>query len=164
MCCTENFNQGWPKQKAFTFKIRIPFFAERPNDLKTVKMGSLVFSVPIQYEKKMYEYERNGVVRKYPYCDYEYIMKSDWNYAYCDTSLETERRGISEIPFSSEQPPVVIKAAVKKIEWGFEDGYDTVCAKIPVSREPLGEKEEILLFPYGCAKLRMTELPLIEEI
>jgi len=24
------------------------------------------------------------------------------------------------------------------------------------------KKEEILLYPYGCAKLRMTELPIIE--
>ena len=55
-----------------------------------------------------------------------------------------------------------MKAYVKQIEWGFEDGYETVCAKEPLSRIPIGEKQEIELYPYGCAKLRMTELPMVE--
>ena len=28
--------------------------------------------------------------------------------------------------------------------------------------KPVSEKEEIVLYPYGCAKLRMTELPVTE--
>ena len=139
-----------------------PHFEERPHKLTTAKCGSLVFSVPIQYEKKMYEYEKNGVERKFPYCDYEYLPKSDWNYGYADTALGVEYRGISEIPFSSEKPPVVLKAVVQKMDWGFEDGYETVCAKLPQFREPIGEREEIELYPYGCAKLRMTELPMLK--
>ena len=67
----------------------------------------------------------------------------------------------SRIPFSSQNPPVIVKAKVKKISWGFEDGYNTVCAKVPESRTPLEEEKEIELYPYGSAKLRMTELPLI---
>ena len=104
---------------AFTFKVRIPSFAEhltvngvpqsgdmlsfdipagadmtreiavettptltqRPHDLHTVQCGSLVFSVPIRFEKRMLEYVRDGVERKFPYCDYELIPQSDWNYA-----------------------------------------------------------------------------------
>ena len=138
-----------------------PVLIDRPNDLKYVKCGSLVFSLPIKYEKKMHEYTAKGIERKFPYCDYEYIPKSDWSYAYSSDSFTLELREISDIPFSSETPPVVVKAKVKKIDWGFEDGFDTVCAKIPESRLPLGEEEEIELYPYGAAKLRMTELPLI---
>ena len=136
-----------------------PCFDERPHGLKSVRCGSLVFSVPIRYEAKMLEYERDGVERKFPYCDYELIPVSDWNYAYSGDSFEIIRNGVGEIPFSSKNPPVTIKAGVKKIDWGYEDGYDTVCAKIPESREAIGEEEEIFLCPYGCAKLRMTELP-----
>lgn len=135
---------------------------KRPNDLNTVRFGSLVFSVPVKHEAKMLEYERDGVERKFPYCDYELIPASDWNYAYCGGDFELIRDGVSVVPFSSKNPPVTVKASVKKINWGYEDGYDTVCAKIPESRESIGEKEEILLYPYGCAKLRMTELPVIE--
>lgn len=137
------------------------YIEKRPYDLNTVRCGSLVFSVPVKYEKKMYEYEKDGVERKFPYCDYEYIPASDWSYAYSGNSFEISRNGAGDIPFSSEKPPVTVKARVRKIEWGLEDGYETVCAKVPVSREPVSDEEEILLYPYGCAKLRMTEIPVV---
>jgi hypothetical protein len=112
----------------------------------------------------MIEYEKNGVERKFPYCDYEYIPQSDWNYAYCSKDLKEESRELDVIPFSSENPPVVVKAKVCKIDWGLEDGYETVCSKLPNSTEPISEPMEIDLYPYGCAKLRMTELPLVKPL
>lgn len=138
-----------------------PRFTDRPHGLKSVRCGSLVFSVPVRFKRKMLEYERDGVERRMPYCDYELIPLSDWNYAYCSDSLEVCRKGVGDTPFFSAEPPVVIKTAVKKIDWGYEDGYDTVCAKIPESREPISDEIEIELHPYGCAKLRMTEIPKI---
>ena len=130
--------------------------------LKTVKCGSLIFALPIKYEKIMKEYIKDGIERKYPYCDYELVPQSDWNYAFCSEELEIVKKGVGEIPFSPENPPIVIKAGMKKIPWGYEEGYNTVCAKMPESVEPIGEEEEIELYPYGCAKLRMTEMPLIK--
>ena len=112
----------------------------------------------------MYEYERDGVERKFPYCDYEYIPMSDWNYAYCTDELAVRNNEISDIPFSSEKPPITIGTKVKKIDWDFEDGYETVCAKTPKSREPIGDEEVMELYPYGCSKLRMTELPKIKHM
>lgn len=138
-----------------------PCFEKRPYNLNSVKCGSLVFSVPVEYEKIMFEYEKDGVERKFPYCDYELVPKSEWSYGYCSKELTVQNNGVSDIPFSSENPPVVIKTTVKKINWGLEDGYETVCAKVPESTEPVGEAKEISLYPYGCAKLRMTELPII---
>ena len=139
-----------------------PTIQKREYGLYTVQCSPLVFSLPVRYEKKMYEYEKDGVERKFPYCDYEYIPVSDWNYAYCSTDFKLEKREVGDIPFSSTNPPIVIKAHVKQIDWKFEDGYETVCAKEPLSRNPIGEKKEITLYPYGCAKLRMTELPIIK--
>ena len=110
----------------------------------------------------MHEYERDGVERKFPYSDYELIPVSDWNYGYCTDNLGIIRNTVSDIPFSSENPPVTIKADVCKINWGLEDGYEDVCAKIPESREAVSGKEEISLYPYGCAKLRMTEIPFVK--
>lgn len=157
---TFEIKSGETKKICVSFNAT-PHMEGRPYDLNIVKYGSLVFSLPIKYEKKMLEYERDGVERKFPYCDYEYIPVSDWSYAYSDTALIPEQREISDTPFASDKPPVVIKAKVKEINWGYEDGYDTVCAKTPESRIPIGEEKEILLYPYGCAKLRMTELPLV---
>lgn len=140
-----------------------PEVMARPYDLTTVKCGSLVFSVPVRYERKMHEYEKDGVIRKFPYCDYEYLPLSDWNYAYVGEKFTRLPSRVSDIPFSSEHPPVALKAKVCKIDWGLADGYESVCAPQPQSRVPLSEPEDILLVPYGCAKLRMTELPLIKE-
>ena len=138
-----------------------PFFNSRPNNLFAAQNGSLLFSLPISYEKKMYEYVRDGVERKFPYCDYELVPTSDWNYAYCSTAVEAERNGLGDVPFSQSEPPVTLRALMKKIKWGTRYGFKTVCAKVPKSLETLGEAEYMQLIPYGCAKLRMTEMPLI---
>lgn len=138
-----------------------PIIVERPHSLKTVRCGSLVFSLPISNEKKMYEYEKNGVERKYPYCDYEYLPTSEWSYAYSSPFFRTEARDVPDVPFDSVRPPMVVRAEVRRIAWGLGDGFDSVCAKTPGSLLPLSEPQEVELYPYGCAKLRMTELPLI---
>ena len=86
-----------------------PCHQKRPNGLYALRAGSLIFSLPIAYETRMHEYERDGVCRKFPYCDYELIPKSAWNYAFCSPELFLEPREISAIPFSSKEPPVVVK-------------------------------------------------------
>lgn len=139
-----------------------PFFNSRPNELCAVQNGSLLFSLPIDYDKKMHEYVKDGVERKFPYCDYELIPTSNWNYAYCSTDLSVERGGVGDVPFSRNNPPVTIKADMQKIKWGTRYGFKTVCAKVPRSLETLSEPEQLELIPYGCAKLRMTEMPLIK--
>jgi hypothetical protein len=136
-----------------------PRLEARPYGLYTAKCGSLIFSLPVSYEKKSYEYEKDGVERVYPYCDYEYLPTSDWSVALASETLELERRAVAETPFSSTEPAVVLKTRVVPIAWGYEDGYDAVCAKVPASTEPTGEAREVELYPYGNAKLRVTELP-----
>ena len=138
-----------------------PEFFERPYNLHSARCGSLVFSLPIAYEKKMYEYEKNEVERKFPYCDYEYIPKSEWNYAFSSLELKINQKNISDIPFSSEHPPVTLTAKMKQIPWGLAERHENVCAKVPESRTPISNEREIELYPYGCAKLRMTEMPII---
>lgn len=133
----------------------------RPHDLACVKAGSLLFSLPVAYEKKKHEYERDGVLRKFPYCDYEYLPVSPWSYGLTDATLVKEERGVSSVPFSESCPPVIVRGRGAKIAWGYADGFDTVAAPVPQSRLPIGEEEELTLVPYGCAKLRMTELPFI---
>ena len=139
-----------------------PHFENYEYGLNYVKYGNLIFSLPIEYKKIMHEYEKDGVERKFPYCDYEFIPKSDWNYSFADKSLKAEAKTVGNIPFSQNNPPVIIKAKFKKIDWGFEDGYDSVCAKIPQSLTPISAEEELSLIPYGCAKLRMTLLPFVK--
>lgn len=141
----------------------VPNFKSRPNGLSSVQCGSLIFSLPISYEARMREYEREGVERKYPYCDYELLPLSDWNYGFCSNDISIITNEISEIPFSSINPPVIIKTMMQPIEWGFEERFDSVCAKVPQSLVPISNETEMKLIPYGCAKLRITELPFVKK-
>lgn len=138
-----------------------PFLKERPNKLYSLQMGSLLFSVPIAYEKKMREYVKKGVERKYPYCDYQFIPKTSWNYGYADSEFEILYNSISDIPFSQDNPPVSIKANMQQIDWGLKFPYRSIARKTPKSTNPITEVHKIKLYPYGCAKLRMTEMPII---
>lgn len=141
----------------------VPYFKKRPNDLYALQMGSLLFSVPIEYDKIMKEYTRKGVERKFPYCDYQFVPKTPWNYGYADDAFEISYNEIGEIPFSQANPPLTIKANMQQIDWGLKFPYKSICRKTPKSRSPISDVQEIELCPYGCARLRMTEMPVLDK-
>lgn len=157
-----NFKKGEEVTLNIKFDTK-PEFVKRPHGLNSIKCGSIIYALPIQYKENMLEYVRDGVERKFPYCDYELIPESDWNYAFLNKKVNFIKNKTNEIPFSSLNPPSVLKVNMQKIDWGFEDGYDTVCAKIPESTKAIGEIEEKILYPYGCAKLRVTEIPFVKK-
>lgn len=139
-----------------------PYLKQRPNDLYALQMGSLLFSVPVDYEKEMHEYTKRGVERKFPYCDYQFVPKTPWNYGYADEAFEIKFNGVGDVPFSQENPPVTIKAKMQQIDWGFKFPYKSIARKTPKAREPISEIRELELYPYGCSRLRITEMPKIK--
>ncbi len=135
-----------------------------PHELYTLRYGPLFYSLPVEYEKVAREYETNGVVRKFPYCDYELYPKSKWNYAF-DPAFElfdAEEHDITPLPFSDIHPPVTVKAWLREIDWGNDEKFASLCAAAPKSRSSIGEPEIKTLIPYGCTLLRMTALPIAE--
>ena len=140
-----------------------PYLKKRPRELYALQMGSLLLSVPVAYEKKMREYTKKGVERKFPYCDYQFIGKTPWNYAYSDEKFEVHFNGIGNIPFSQENPPVTVKANMQQIDWGLKFPYRSIARKAPKSREPVTPVQTAELCPYGCARLRMTEMPVLSK-
>lgn len=140
-----------------------PYLKTRPNNLYALQMGSLLFSVPVSYEKEMREYVRRGVERKFPYCDYQFVPKSPWNYGYSSTDFEIQFNPVGDIPFSQENPPVTIKANMQQIDWGLKFPYKSICRKTPKSTKPISDVQKIELCPYGCARLRMTEMPVLNK-
>lgn len=108
-------------------------------------------------------YENNSVIRKYPYCDYELLPKSDCNYGFSSEDVSIKINEVSDIPFSANNPPIAIKAKLQKIDWGFEERYDSFCAKKTRLVEPISIEQQMELIPYGCAKLRITELPFVKK-
>ena len=137
----------------------VPHLVKRPYQLHALEYGALVYALPIQMRKEMQEYVKDGVERKYPYCDYEYYPESDWNYGFASKNFEVCEHEVSEIPFATEKPAVMIRTKMAKVEWPLEEGYTLVCARKPESRQAIGEPQDMELIPYGCAKLRMTEMP-----
>lgn len=141
-----------------------PHMVTRPDGFKTVEYGPLVFSLPIETEYKMYEYVRNNVERKFPYCDYELIGKSEWRYGFAEgaTFSVVEKEG-DEYPFSFKNPRIALKTSLAPIAWDFAEGTWMVSAPKYTSNRALGAAEEKELIPYGCAKLRMTEMPIAKK-
>lgn len=148
-------------EMTLTFGYDITLDSALYEDLLCVNRGALLYSVPISYEKIMREYTRGGVERKFPYCDYMLIPTSDWGYAFTDTDfVYTECAPIPEdsAAFDQTKPCVRITANLAKIDWGREDGFAFVCARLPKCREVL-ETVKVDMIPYGCTDLRMTAMP-----
>lgn len=143
-------------------------FNERNNELFTLQRGPLIFSLPIEEEWKMYEYEKDGVERKFPYCDYEVYPKSKWNYAFVGEEMRVIEESINTVPFSKKEPSVEIEVSMVEIPWNMKDGYEYLCNETP-EQEKIEEMYEngvnaqevvkMKLRPYGCTTLRMTEMP-----
>ena len=157
------FNTKWNKiEKVSVEFITAPKMVKRPNNMYAVEYGPLVFSLPIEYRTKMYEYEKDGVKREFPYCDYELYPESEWRFGFADKEFEVIEKKGDEIPFSSKNPRIAIKAKFAPINWDFADGYETVSNETPISSKAIGTAEEKEMIPYGCAKLRITETVITE--
>ncbi len=142
--------------------VDAPHTVERPYNLKVVEYGPLVFSLPIETEFTKYEYERKGVERKFPYCDYTLLPKSEWRYGFANEEFSVCELDGGEYPFGQNMPRIGIKANLARVNWDYKQGFNTVSEVAPRSRNAAGEAEEIMLIPYGCAKLRMTEMPILK--
>ena len=135
----------------------VPHFVNRPFGLKTVEYGPLVFAIPIDAEYKMYEYLADGVERKFPYCDYELYPKAEWRYGFISKDFAVNHKKGDNCPFSSKNPKTTLLAKCAPVDWTFADGYETVSDIKPKSKKAKGKAVDLELFPYGCAKLRITE-------
>lgn len=129
----------------------------RYNDAATVHRGPLVFALDVPAEWKHLRGEK-------PHADYELHPKQPWNYAVLldGKTPELTRNDVGEVPFSPEAPPLVMRIPGRLLsDWGLEKNAAAPPPQSPVtSQAPL---EDLRLIPYGCAKLRVTELPVLEE-
>jgi hypothetical protein len=130
----------------------------RPEGLFAVRRGPLTFSLPIPAKVETKEYVRGGVERRFPSCDYYLHPDGPWNFGFASERFELAEYPV-ENPFDPHTPALGLRAKLRTVAWDMEDG---ICARVPdVSKTgPLCERE---LIPYGAAKLRMTEMPLLTD-
>lgn len=140
-------------------------FIERPTGLFSLERGPLVYALQIGEEWTKYEYERDGVVRKFPYCDYEVRPTTEWQYAVegnADEIVVNETGFVGELPFAPESAPITLDVPVYRINWGYEPGYKMLAGRRPLSKMPISPKHNVKFIPYGCTNIRLTELPKVE--
>ena len=158
---THVIEKVWSGEETVTVKFEfIPEYVERNRGLYYVRRGPLAYSLPVKDKWTRVEYEKDGVSRCFPYCDYEVTPESPWNYAFTGGKLAFNQGKINGRPFDPQSAPVSITAEMVPVEW--ESAYG-VCAETPVSSKAAGNAELLKLIPYGCTNLRMTEMPMAES-
>ena len=61
-------------------------------------------------------------------------------------------------PFDPRTPALALRTKLREVAWEMEDG---LCSQVPDTSK-IGQEHECELIPYGAAKLRMTEMPMIK--
>ena len=127
----------------------------------SVKRGPLLYALPIGEEWHCLEYEKSGVMRKFPYCDYEILPTTPFAFGFASKDFElVESESNAAYLFSPEGAPVALETALAPVEWGVENNH---CKALPESRKAIGAAQKMRLIPYGCTSLRMSVLPMIEK-
>ncbi len=142
----------------FTYETRL---RKTTGGLSCVEHGPLLYALPIPGRWVPLEFVRDGVERKFPYCDYDITPEAPWNYGFDNAEFAYEEHGVSEIPFSESRPPVTLSANLCEIDWPHDEGHPRLCAAYPKSTRRQSAPAVRQLIPYGCTTLRMTEMPLL---
>ncbi len=126
-----------------------------------VQRGPLVYALPVG-ERWV---KRRGSA---PFPDWEVYPTTPWNYGLLldaqnpDASFQVETGPVVRQPFVAKDAPVKLAGKGRRIpEWGLEMNSAGTPPHSPVSSsEPL---EDIKLVPYGSARLRIAEFPVVKE-
>ena len=156
-------DKKWECATAFTLRLPMkPGLVSRPNNLYAVACGPLVYSNPIG--ERWVEINKNISGREFPHCDYEIYPTTPWNYALCidkanvESMLKLESYPIGDCPFSPDGAPAAIRVKGRKVNWIMENKSAAPSPRLDWISD---DTEELLLIPYGCTNLRMTEMPLV---
>jgi DUF1680 family protein len=127
------------------------------NNSVAVERGPLVYSLRIG--ESWHKLKQTG-----PAADWEVYPTSPWNYALVldpadpAASLTVAEKPVGRQPFQSDAAPVEIAAKARRVpQWNLADDSP---GPVPVS--PVATKrdiEDVVLVPYGAAKLRITAFP-----
>lgn len=127
------------------------------NNSISVERGPIVFALKIKERWKK-------IAGQEPFANWEVYPESPWNYALVgdkdspEDYFSVETGNISDIPFSSDKPPVILRCKAKRLEgWKLEDNS---AGKLPISPVYADtELEDVVLVPYGSSKLRIAQFP-----
>lgn len=92
------------------------------------------------------------------------LLEKDVNNPDLDSCFQVEQRKLSGYPWNPENAPIQILAKGKRLpSWKM---YNGSTGPIPYSlqyQEETGPEETLVLIPYGCTTLRITEFPVTSK-
>lgn len=127
------------------------------NDSVAIERGPLVYALKIGAEWRK--------VKDNPqFADWEVFPTTPWNYAleidreHPERSVTFDQEPMGTSPFTSEAAPVIARVKGRRLaDWKIAKGAAAPPPSSPVkSAAPL---EKLILIPYGCTDLRITEFP-----
>lgn len=176
--------EKWKNGDRITLEIPMNIRIEkRYNNSLSILRGPLYFALRIEKEYKSVKINYNNFEYKGS-IDWEISPKSAWNYGLLIDKNNVMRglkltvNSIGKYPFtdrgdmiwsadsgryvaSDQEAPLVLTARGIKIQdWTMKDNSADIPPLSPV--KPEGNPEIITLVPYGCAKLRITEFPVMD--
>ena len=97
---------------------------------------------------------------------YEVRPTTPWNYGLVEDHYKVEESNtVSKYPWNLENAPISIKTKARRIpSWQL---YNEMAGPLPFSKtyrmETAKEEEEIILIPYGCTNLRISQFPVLNK-
>ena len=153
-------NRTWQTGDHVNISFPMPVRVTRwYHDSAAIERGPLVFSLKIGEDWRRIKIE--GLT-----ADWQVEPKTPWNYGLLldtknpEKSLQVVEHGVGDFPFTPDGAPVELRVKGRKLpDWTLEDGSAGPLPGSPsASTEPI---ETLTLIPYGSAKLRITEFPVL---
>ncbi|MBI5008217.1 MAG: glycoside hydrolase family 127 protein, partial [Bacteroidia bacterium] len=177
-------NEKWKDGDRITLQIPMNIrYERRYNNSVSMIRGPLYFSLRMEKEYKSVKINYDNFAFKGS-IDWEIYPKSPWNYGLLIDmrnpmrGIKLEEKEVGSLPFSDRgdmlwsedsvkyiasqtDAPLIIRARGIRIpSWTIKNNSADVPPLSPV--RPEGDPEIIELVPYGCARLRITEFPVMD--
>jgi hypothetical protein len=160
----------WKNGDVLTVELPMQLRVEECDGGYVVRRGPLVYALQMGEEwrktGKPWPAFKNQPAEA---ADFEVHPTTPWNYALLldrekpEHSISVEKRPIGRYIFDSRQPPLLLKVKGRRVPGWKLDEFQNA-GPVPPSPVQSSEKlDQIMLIPYGAAKLRVTVFPLLEK-
>ncbi len=134
----------------------------------SIERGPITYALKIGEEISKVSNDKDPV--EYGDSYYEIKPTTPWNYGLIEPAenklqenFKIEKKQVNIYPWSVENAPLIIKTKARRIpSWQL---YNDMAGLIPYSiaygLETTDKEEEIILIPYGCSTLRISQFPVV---